>query len=479
MWHELYVLLKLALPVALGMAAQKFMMNTTSAVVARLGSEVLAGTVLAVNLTDMLGDIIYGVLAPLCTLVSEAVGSGQGHMAGEWLQLALAIVLAMGTPTLCIFYWGTGPFVSLTTSDPQVVEVAIMVNRLLIPGMAVLWVYTAVRLYVHGLKIVLGTSIAGFGAVFCNIFFTGLLVDGGLLQEYGFSGFGFAGAAISIDISFSLQLALACYISFVWSPSFAEQGAWGGWSSAAITSERLAVYGKQALPIAVAGLSESWGNRLLVIASGMLGANATAAYNIGNVFRGMLLSFFSGFGVAIQVQIAKKLGKRKPDAARAAFMTVAACEVVLCGLMAFGTFTFRHVIASIYSTDSELITTLMTLLPIVCIDFVLATFASTAKHTLMGMCEATIVVRSQLVSTWAVQLPLSIYFGLYSKWTTGVFGFVWGSVCGNLCMSLLLGSYILRTDWQELSDKAAERQQESLRASKSLTNEEEMADDQL
>ena len=53
---------------------------------------------------------------------------------GEWLQLALAVVVVLGTANSCFFYWGTGPFVAMTNSDPKVVEVATLVGRMLIPG---------------------------------------------------------------------------------------------------------------------------------------------------------------------------------------------------------------------------------------------------------------------------------------------------------------------------------------------------------
>ena len=49
--------------------------------------------------------------------------------------------------------------------------------------MFVMWIYTAVRLYVHGLKIVVGTSIAGFGAVFFNIAATGEATEQSGLYE--------------------------------------------------------------------------------------------------------------------------------------------------------------------------------------------------------------------------------------------------------------------------------------------------------
>ena len=60
------------------------------------------------------------------------------------------------------------------------------------------------RLYVHGLKIVAGTSIAGIGAVIFNIGATTVLVGG--VQSIGFDGLGLVGAAMAINLSFMFQL---------------------------------------------------------------------------------------------------------------------------------------------------------------------------------------------------------------------------------------------------------------------------------
>ena len=59
-----------------------------------------------------LGDIIYGLLAPLCTLVSEAAGSGKGHVAvctPHW-HPSLAhhpLHTITGTPSLARHHWHT------------------------------------------------------------------------------------------------------------------------------------------------------------------------------------------------------------------------------------------------------------------------------------------------------------------------------------------------------------------------------------
>lgn len=79
------------------------------------------------------------------------------------------------------------------------------------------------------------------------------------------------------------------------------------------------------------------------------------------------------------------------------------------------------------------------------------------KHTLIGMAQANIVVRAQMLTTWLVQVPMSIYLGLYSTVAPGVFGFVVGSACGNLASFMLLGFAVWKSDWKQLSDDAWER----------------------
>ena len=51
-----------------------------------------------------------------------------------------------------------------------------------------LWLYTAFRLYVHGLKLTFGTSMAGIGAVGFNLIVTKYLADGGVIDGFDFDG---------------------------------------------------------------------------------------------------------------------------------------------------------------------------------------------------------------------------------------------------------------------------------------------------
>lgn len=162
------------------------------------------------------------------------------------------------------FWFGTAPVVSMLTDDQEVVDIAVMINRMLIPGMVILWLYTAVRLYMHGLKTVLGTTVGGISAVFFNIIATKLLVDG--IPSIGFMGFAVSGAAWAINFSFVFQFLVCCLVSLVLSKKLSTMQAWDGWSMEAITMERFATFSKLAAPLALAGCAESWGNRIMVMA---------------------------------------------------------------------------------------------------------------------------------------------------------------------------------------------------------------------
>ena len=80
-------------------------LNTTASYVAHLGTVELAGTSFAANSTEMFAEVwivslpgccdsalclqvIYGLVAPLPPLTSQAIASGQPAGAGLWFQVS-------------------------------------------------------------------------------------------------------------------------------------------------------------------------------------------------------------------------------------------------------------------------------------------------------------------------------------------------------------------------------------------------------
>ena len=139
-------------------------------------------------------------------------------------------------------------------------------------------------------------------------------------------------------------------------------------------------------------------------------------------------------------------------------MAISVFIALLCTSVATTVIMFRSEIADTYTSDPELHKMLVDIIPVVCIDFALDTMQLTVKNVLTAMAEANDVARAGMVAVWLVQLPLSIFLGLYSTQVSGVQGFMWGSVGGSAVGFLLVAHAAYNADWEQHATAAMQRQ---------------------
>merc|ERR1712070_1233911 len=117
-------------------------------------------------------------------------------------------------------------------------------------------------------------------------------------------GMGFRGLPIAIICCAATQLLVFCLWTFVWRAACSRYKVWTGWSWTAFSCSRLGTFAAVAIPIALASIAESWGTKIMTLASGYSGADAVSAMHILNLIQGMLKSVISGIGSSIQVRVA-------------------------------------------------------------------------------------------------------------------------------------------------------------------------------
>jgi hypothetical protein len=103
-WGEAGVLLKLAVPVSATTVCRLAIFATDAAFVGQLGTTQMAAAALAQVCQSMSLVFIYGTAVALNTLCAQAVGAGNGHLAGLWLQLALVLLAAISAVVILAFF---------------------------------------------------------------------------------------------------------------------------------------------------------------------------------------------------------------------------------------------------------------------------------------------------------------------------------------------------------------------------------------
>ena len=115
-------------------------------------------------------------------------------------------------------------------------------------------------------------------------------------------------------------------------------------------------------------------------------------------------------------------------------------------------------LARFYSDDPEVIELTKSLLLFVCGRIMFAGIGQVLSSTLMGLSlpHAYAAMKSQIISTWVVQVPIALYLGFFSPWDflTSSSGFLFGNAVAGFITVVLMWWYLHTTDWSTCAPQA-------------------------
>ena len=237
--QELCAIIKFAVPASVSRVAGGVVANTDTVYLGHVGSAEQAAASLAFNITGLFSFMYGGCCFVQTSLVSQAIGAKNPHLAGVWLQITMSVVLAIAIPSAAFFFFGTHYVVSLLSPDPEVADDAMAFNR-------IYWAYTliaAVNLtliqFAAGLSENTGALLGTVCTVILNVAFNQIFIYG----IYGWEGLGFVGSPLASTCAMACQLVVFVAYSFGWKRIHLETGAWEGLKWTAYRRDRLDTFG--------------------------------------------------------------------------------------------------------------------------------------------------------------------------------------------------------------------------------------------
>lgn len=152
--------------------------------------------------TNALMVVVFGFAYALNALCAQAIGAGNPKLAGNWLQLSLALCTLLSVPAV-VGNLFTSDVLQLFTSKESVLEYAQTFNLWASLGILPTVLYMAVRQYCQAMKVVRPAMIVSLVAVGLNVGVNQLLVFG---DGADFSGFGLIGSPLATSISLTFQV---------------------------------------------------------------------------------------------------------------------------------------------------------------------------------------------------------------------------------------------------------------------------------
>jgi MATE family multidrug resistance protein len=458
---ELGIMCSMGWPMLVSFFSRMAMASVDSAFVGHItDGEHSPGTYLAAaGLSDMVTSLL--VIPPLAfnqslnALVGQAMGSGNKKMAGTWLQLSLFWLTLGYLPVLITFFY-VEPMLRLLGFTEEICVLAGSYARF-----NVFWPipngwYQCMRFYMQAQGI---TRPAMFNNPFflgVNVLLNWIFVFGGPFRAYGWHGFGFVGAAMSLSISRSSQpLAYWLYV-FVWKKM--HLATWPGWSRDFLKAEHQKAFLTMALPqigtlILQATIGQS--TTLLLAQLGPLAVAASSATTAATqVFTGGLQPTLTAIG---GIRVGFHLGQGEPDRARqVAWMTMmlgaGATAVVACILLPLGT-----QVMNIVTSDSEVAEIATWLLPAVLLNILGGIAVQVGTGGVL-----TSQGRPKLVTFLSMGFELPLSLGSVAAMVLLVHAKLpnvyWVQSTVTCVEAVVVWVLIVRSNWAKHSEEAQERQ---------------------
>lgn len=422
---ELPGLLRLALPLVLGLSAAELISLTDTVLLASLGTVVLA----CVALTSSAGLIfhagLYGMLATLSVRVGHAHGADDPGAVARTLRAGLGYGLLVGILG-CLAMLACLPLVQwLGVPLPDV--------ALLTPY----WQAMAVFLIPYCLAVVfkdvleaIGRPWVGVLLVMSAVVFNIPLSYGLIHGHFGLPALGLLGAGIASVIAESLAVLVAlAYWRLAPSLASYRQAAQG----ARLTWRTLLGEG---WPLGLGYLAEAGAVVIAAWMLGWLGNAALAANQVVQSIGALLYMLPLGMAAAVSIRISQAQGRGETARIRAigsaTFASVTAWMLVATVLLAL----FGRSIAEAMSDDPQVIAIAVPMFVVVAAMQVADGLQSTALGALRGLQDYRWPVGVTLVSYWLLALPLSYWLALHSS--LGAVGVWVGFACGLTVAAVLL-----------------------------------------
>lgn len=203
-------LLRLAVPIALGMLFQTLYVLVDLYFVARLGDAAIAGVGAAANgqflvmaLSQVLG---VGTMA----LIAHATGRKDREDANLVFNQSLLLGAACGVATLVAGYALTGAYLRGLAADAATVEAGMQYLHWFLPGLALQFALVPLASALRGTGIAMPTMVVQLASVALNALLAPVLIAGWLTgRPLGVAG---AGLASSIAVAFGVLLMLLYFL---------------------------------------------------------------------------------------------------------------------------------------------------------------------------------------------------------------------------------------------------------------------------
>lgn len=418
---EFLPLVRLAVPLMVGLAAALLIGVVDTAMISPLGTVPLAAAGVTTAVLIIMISALWGVITVISVQISQAEGANDSTRVAVALRSGLLLCLiggGIGTLLMIAIYPLLGPL----GQPNEVLEI-------LFPYWVSMAVWIIPFTLFFGLKSLFDAVDRPWTAVALS--YLGVLIN--VPANYAFIhllGMGVLGAGIASILSQCVSL-LTAGLVLTQSPGMAKfrqktRVMWGDvW-----------VQFKEALPLCLGYAGEGGAYAMIGIMMGWLGAEALAAHQIVNALAGLAYMIPLGMAGAASIRVGLAVGAgnkaRLRPILKACFMMVTAWQALAAALFILA----GRKMAETMSSDPAVVDLAATLFIVVALLQVADGIQGTALGALRGMSDMNVPTVITLVAYWPLALPASYLLGIMFEY--GALGIWLGYTLGLVVAAILL-----------------------------------------
>lgn len=417
---EVWPLLRLALPIVVGLAASTLIGVVDTIMIAPLGTLALAAASLTTAVIIIFYSALYGFVSAVGVEAAHRHGAGDAEGVADALRVGLRLAAIAGSAGALVM---AAVFLLLPAlgQPPEVLAIAgpywLAMSGLLLP-VSLLMVVSQVLNAIDRPWIAASFAFVG---VILNVPLNYVLIWG----IGGWPGLGLLGAGLASLAAEGIAVAVA----LIW---LRRAGLWTARPAPPKLARRLA---RDGLPLGIGYAGEGAAFALVGVLLGLFGAVALAANQIVQSVGAVLYMLPLGMSAAVAIRVSQARGagdraRLRPIAAAAIGAVTAWMGVVTVGLILLG----RSVAAAL-SDDAEVVALAAAMFVAVAVIQIFDGIQSTALGALRGAADFNWPTAFTLACYWLFALPLAWVIGIAAGF--GPLG-VWAGYGAGIVLAALV-----------------------------------------
>lgn len=428
------IFIKIMIPIVITQVALYLMSFFDILMTGRYDTFHLAGVTIGSSFWIPVYTGLSGILMGLTPIIAQQIGAKTKHDVRPTVQQALYVSLALSAIIFVLIHWVVLPAITRMPLDMPVIEVASAYLTGMSIGLVPLMAYTVLRSFFDALG---ATRVSMFIILLSapiNIVLNYLLIFG----NFGFPELGGAGAGYASGFTYWLVFFIAVLIAWS-SRHFKEYTLFRSWQRISLRKWKEIL--RIGVPIGLSIFVETSIFSVVTLLMSSYSAQVISAHQIALNFTSLLYMVPLSVSMGTTILVGQSIGANKTKDAREYTYLGIAFAVVFSFLSIFILLMFRESIASMYTTDTAIITLAVHFFVYAALFQLSDAVQAPIQGALRGYKDVTMTFLVGIVSFWLIGLPTGFALARYTE--LGAYGYWVGLIVG-LTVGAVILSFRLR-----------------------------------